>query len=211
MPPRNPTVIAYHLVWTTYGTWLPNDPRGSGSQYVATRELQELGELHYGRRKIQPAPARVREFYDRAEERLQFPVIRFDAAQIEAVGAVFGDCTAQLGYTCYACAILPDHVHLVVRKHRDRAEMIIENLQQSTRSQLIRDGVVPPAHPLWTLGGWRGFLDSPERVRTVIRYIERNPSRAAPPPSAGHSPTPTTDGPIQTGLGSRRGAHPLAA
>lgn len=28
-------VIAYHLILTTYGFWLPNDPRGSGSDPVA--------------------------------------------------------------------------------------------------------------------------------------------------------------------------------
>jgi len=25
-----PLVIGYHLIWTGYGWWLPNDPRGSG-------------------------------------------------------------------------------------------------------------------------------------------------------------------------------------
>ena len=25
-------------------------------------------------------------------------------------------------YTCYGCAIMPDHVHLLIRKHRDQAE-----------------------------------------------------------------------------------------
>ena len=27
-------VIAYHLIYTTYGFWLPNDPRGSWSDFV---------------------------------------------------------------------------------------------------------------------------------------------------------------------------------
>ena len=26
----HPIVIAHHLIWTAYGWWLPNDPRGSG-------------------------------------------------------------------------------------------------------------------------------------------------------------------------------------
>ena len=30
-----PIVIAHHLIWTVYGTWLPNDPRGSGSRAIA--------------------------------------------------------------------------------------------------------------------------------------------------------------------------------
>lgn len=178
MPPRNPIVIAYHLVWTAYGTWLPNDPRGSGSHYVAAPQLETLGELHYGRRKVQPPPRVVRQFYDRAEERLQFPTIRFDSAQIEFVASAFGKCIVEQNYTCYACAILPDHVHLVIRKHRHRAEDMIENLQRASRLRLSTSRAVSDGHPIWTLGGWRGFLDSPDAVRAVIRYVERNPSRS---------------------------------
>ena len=36
MPRTNPVVIAYHLIWTAYGTWLPNDLRGSGSRGVGS-------------------------------------------------------------------------------------------------------------------------------------------------------------------------------
>ena len=75
------TVIAYHLIWTNYGTWLPNDPRGSGSHSVYTPTLGGTGDAHFGRKKVQPARATVREFYDEAEPRLQFPVLRFDAEQ----------------------------------------------------------------------------------------------------------------------------------
>jgi hypothetical protein len=28
---RKPIVIAHHIMWTLYGWWLPNDPRGSTS------------------------------------------------------------------------------------------------------------------------------------------------------------------------------------
>jgi hypothetical protein len=49
-----PIVIAYHLIWTGYGWWLPNDPRGSMSHRIASDVIAELGELHYGRKKVQP-------------------------------------------------------------------------------------------------------------------------------------------------------------
>ena len=42
----NPIVIAYHLIWTAYGWWLPNDPRGSMSRCIASDVIAELGELH---------------------------------------------------------------------------------------------------------------------------------------------------------------------
>ena len=67
-------VIAYHLVWTAYGTWLPNDPRGSGSRAVFTPAIAELGPAHYGRRKVQPGRQIVAHFYEEATSRLAFPV-----------------------------------------------------------------------------------------------------------------------------------------
>jgi REP-associated tyrosine transposase len=136
-----------------------------------------LGEIHYGRKKVQPPRDTVRAFYARAEEQLQFAVVRFNAEQIDVVGEVMGAAIAEFGYTSYACAVLPDHVHLLIRKHRHRAEQMIENLQRSSRLRLSKNEVIPAHHPVWTQGGWRGFLDSQQRVRTVIRYIEDNPAR----------------------------------
>ena len=59
-------IAGYHLVWTAYGWWLPNDPRGSTSRKVCCAALVPLGDLHYGRKRIQPAGRMVREFYDAA-------------------------------------------------------------------------------------------------------------------------------------------------
>jgi REP element-mobilizing transposase RayT len=179
---RNPVVIAYHLIWTAYGTWLPNDPRGSGSTSVHSRLLAELGELHFGRRKIQPAFRQVREFYNQAEPRLRFPVIRYDDAHRKLIAAGIGDALAEHRYTCYACAIMSDHVHLLIRKHRHVAENMIENTQSATRLRLSPSPTIPANHPIWTDGGWKVFLDSPDRIRAVIRYIEQNPVKAKSPP-----------------------------
>jgi hypothetical protein len=51
---HNPLVIAYHLMWTAYGWWLPNDPRGSSSHTIRNDVIAELGELHLGRKQVQP-------------------------------------------------------------------------------------------------------------------------------------------------------------
>jgi REP element-mobilizing transposase RayT len=170
-------VIAYHLVWTAYGTWLPNDPRGSGSQEVLRPELIPLGESHFGRRARQPARSTVREFYAEAEPLLKHDVIRFDAEQRGAVVEAFGEAIHRTPYTCWACAIMPDHVHVVIRKHRRTAEEMIEDLQAASRMRLQDEGLVPPTHPIWTRGGWKGFLDTPERVRRTVKYVEGNPPK----------------------------------
>ena len=41
-------------------------------------------------------------------------------------------------YTCYACAIMPDHVHLVIRKASAmHAETMIENFQNESRRWIV--------------------------------------------------------------------------
>ena len=175
------TVIAYHLIWTNYGTWLGNDPRGSGSREVYAPILAELGEVHYGRRRNQPKRQVVREFYAEAEPLLQFPIIRFRRDQFAEIAVAFAKSICDRCYTSYACAILLDHVHLVIRKHRDTGERMIENFQNDSRQHLQKNDIVPQGHPVWTLKGWHAFLDSPEAIRRCIHYVESNPMKEGLP------------------------------
>jgi len=171
-----PLVIAHHLVWTAYGWWLPNDPRGSTSREVREPAVGRLGEHHFGRRAVQPPPEAVRQFYASVPEVLSHPLLELVARDAIVVAEAFAEAVAARRYTCYACAILPDHVHLVLRKHRDKAEQMIEALQEASRLRLSGTGRRPTDHPVWTRGGWKGFLDSPDAVRAAIRYVERNPA-----------------------------------
>ncbi len=70
---------------------------------------------------------------------------------------------------------MPDHVHLLARKHRDKAEQMIARLQVASALRLSETPDVDDDHPVWAAGGWRVFLDSPDAIRRTIRYIERNP------------------------------------
>ena len=172
-----PIVIAHHLIWTGYGWWLPNDPRGSTSRTIACDVIAELGELHHGRRKVQPSSHVIREFYARAQEVLQFPLLQFGPQERDAIGAAFADSIREHRYTCYACAVMPDHVHVLIRKHKHQAEQMIENLQQESRLRLRSLGLRDANHPVWGGPGWKVFLDRPDAVRRTIGYIEANPPK----------------------------------
>jgi REP element-mobilizing transposase RayT len=168
-------VIAYHLIWTAYGWWLPNDPRGSGSKAVRRDQLRDLGELHFGRKKIQPASWKVGEFYENAVGLLAQPPVEFGAAQIAAIAEAFGAVIREMKYTCYACAIMPDHVHILIRKHKHLAEDMILNLQRASHERLLQAGLRLENHRTWSSGGgWKVFLDHPDEVRRTIGYIDDN-------------------------------------
>lgn len=171
-----PLVIAYHLIWTGYGFWLPNDPRGSGSTTVRNDILAELGELHYGRKRVQPAGATVRRFQERAAEVLRHPLLTFEGTAVEATAEALRRVIDERRYTCYACAIMPDHVHVLIRKHKHQAEEMIEAIKETSRQHLIAVGQRAPTHPVWACGGgWKVFLDHPDEIRRTIGYIEKNP------------------------------------
>jgi REP element-mobilizing transposase RayT len=175
-------VIAYHLVWTAYGWWLPNDPRGSGSSRIASDPLAALGDRHQGRKRIQPASVVVRDFYRRAEPLLKYDLLGFSSSQRDRVAVAFDQIIRERRYTCYACAVMPDHVHLLIRKHRDSAEQMIRLLQNRSRCELRRTGARDMNHPVWGGPGWIVFMEHPEDVRRTIRYIENNPAGMGLPP-----------------------------
>jgi REP element-mobilizing transposase RayT len=171
-----PLVIAYHLIWTAYGWWLPNDPRGSGSKEIRSDLIAELGELHYGRKRVQPAGREVRRFYQEASAALRHPLLTFDAAARVAIADAFAGVIETERYTCYACAVMPDHVHILIRKHKHLAEDMMASLKEASRTALFATGHRAPDHPACAGGGgWKVFLDEPDEVRRTVGYIRRNP------------------------------------
>ena len=70
----------------------------------------------------------MRTFYDRAEPLLRYPLLELTGDEVTAAARGLADCITKHRYTCYACAILQDHIHLLLRKHKHTAEEMIENL-----------------------------------------------------------------------------------
>jgi hypothetical protein len=178
----NAIVIAHHLIWTAYGWWLPNDPRGSTSRRIENDRIAALGELHRGRKRIQPTSRDLSAFYERAAATLKHPLLEIHGNAVHIVAESFGGVIGAERYTCYACAIMPDHVHVLIRKHRHSAEEMIAILQYASRWSLIEAGFRPGDHPVWTGGGgWSVFLDHPDEIERTIPYIEANPAKIGLP------------------------------
>lgn len=170
-------ILASHLVLHGYGHWLSNDPRGSGSETVRKDELKDLGEIHHGRKRIQPPRNELKAFYREAEPLLDHPVIWFDDAMRRVVGDAVGRAAAQWGYTLWAWAVCSNHAHGVVRSHRDRAEVIWQHLADASRDALRHAGLVPANHPVWSHRPYKVFIFTEEDVVDRIGYVERNPEK----------------------------------
>jgi len=174
-------VAGFHLIWTAYGWWLPNDPRGSSSHEIRVEQIADLGELHHGRKPVQPSAAELRLFYEEARDVLKHPLLTLEDEDIDLIAGAFGRVIAKRRYTCYECAIMPDHVHALIRKHRDHAETMVKNLQAASREELIRLGRRAPTHPVWGGPGWKVFLYTQKDFIQVIDYIRNNPVKIGRP------------------------------
>jgi REP element-mobilizing transposase RayT len=194
-----PIVIAYHLIWTIYGYWLPNDPRGSTSKTIRDDIISDLGQIHFGRKQIQPASRDLRIFWRDAKARLKFPIIEFTSPDVAVIAEAFARGIAACKYTCYACVVMPDHVHVLIRKHKHLAEEMIPNLQRESHLLLRERKRFDLAHPIWGGPGWKVFLDQPDEIWRTIVYIEQNPVKIGLPVQTWDFITPYNNWPLHEG------------
>jgi REP element-mobilizing transposase RayT len=145
------------------------------SRAIASDLIAELGQLHYGRKRVQPSTRTLREFFDRAKDNLKFERAEFSPHDVKLIADAIGETIRSRVYTCYACAIMPDHVHLVIRKHKHTAEEMIAHFQEASRLKLLDANLREPNHPVWGGPGWKVFLDSPDDIRRTIPYVQDNP------------------------------------
>jgi REP element-mobilizing transposase RayT len=180
-------ILAYHVIITAYGFWLPNDERGSWSDFVRRWELLRFGRAT----KVETHGSVARRPFDWAKRaaaraELMFPAVVFTGRQALAIAQGFADGVRRSGYCILACAILPEHTHLVIARHSYSIEQVSNRLKGSATRQLTESGL----HPLlglqtkagktpspWAEGLWKVFLDSSADVKRSVEYVEENPEK----------------------------------
>ncbi len=172
-------LLAMHLVWGCYGFWLPNDPRGSWSRYVGDRELFDLAgpATTVGTRRSLAHDRHDRQRRMEAKDALPRPPVKLTGVQALEVARGFARAVREAGFVLHACAILPDHVHVVVAPHAKRARQIVGHLKSRASRRLRESGHDFGGTP-WVKGGWAVYLFDPAAVRRAIRYVEQNPAQS---------------------------------
>ena len=174
-------IVAYHSIFCAYGFWLPNDPRGSWSDFVGAWELFiAAGPATYcGARYSVAGADHDREVRNTGKASLLHSPMRFDPRQIQSIATGFADACSEADFHILACAIMPDHVHVVIRRHPRDIEMIVGHLRSRATKQLGRDAIRPD-QPIWAKKSWNRYLDSPD-LPNAIAYVNNNPRRAGLP------------------------------
>jgi REP element-mobilizing transposase RayT len=178
-------VLGYHVIFGAYGFWLPNDPRGSWSEFVGSWELSRFGPAT----KTQERCSLARRPHDRqlrlaAKQALRRSAVQFTGLQARAIGRGFAEYVTQSNLPVWACSILPEHVHLVTGRFRLDIEQVVIQLKAAASRRLIAEGLHPFADATrpgerppkcFARGEWSVFLDDAAGIVRSIRYVENNP------------------------------------
>jgi REP element-mobilizing transposase RayT len=177
-------VHGYHVIWGAYGFWLPNDPRGSWSDFVRSWELARFGPATRSAERLDVDPEQWARWRAAAVQSLQFPPVSLSGLQTHAVGTGFANSVRKSHLTIWACSILPEHVHLVIARHTYKVEQTCILLKGEATKQLNAESIHPQVKfrnargklpSMWAERQWKVFLDSEESIEAAIQYVEENP------------------------------------
>src|SRR2546430_12914156 len=99
-------IVGYHIIFSAYGFWLPNDPRGSWSDFVGSWDL-----FRYGRATTTTERHSVaHRGHDRSlrlagKSALKRPPVQLTGIQARAVARGFANYVERSRLPIWACAI----------------------------------------------------------------------------------------------------------
>jgi REP element-mobilizing transposase RayT len=113
--------------------------------------------------------------------------VKLTGTQARAVGRGIAEICPKIELIVHACAIMPDHVHLVVASHKLDGDDLIACLKRAGSRSMNAEGIHPfrdfrrPNGKLpspWAGRGWKVALYTVDDLIGRIRYVEQNPIEA---------------------------------
>jgi len=184
-------VLAYHVIISAFGFWLPNDPRGSWSEWIRKFELFRYGDAT--KVSTRESVAHVAHDYQwrlEAKKELDFPPVKFSELQVQAIAQGFRNYIERSGVTFWAVSILDDHIHAVFKRHRYESEKVNNLLKGELTKSLFHSGVHPfqqialtgkAPPPCFGRKWWTVYIDSERQLQQAIPYVENNPEKEGKP------------------------------
>ncbi|HDZ69273.1 MAG TPA: hypothetical protein ENH43_02515, partial [Phycisphaerales bacterium] len=174
-----------HAIFTTYGTWLPNDPRGSYSKEIYNAQLRMSGKIKYGRQNPVPAKKLLLRFLAAATPYISRAPFFIDDNCRPIIAAGLSRVVQRLGIKIPACAIMNDHIHVLVLRSRYRIEYLVNQFKgAATRALKLK-------RTPWARGCWKVFITDTETLLAAAKYVQANPIYAGLPAQCWDFITPT--------------------
>lgn len=106
----------------------------------------------------------------------------FTGPQALEVAKAIGDVAQAKSLAVLACAVMPQHVHVVIRACAWSPGQIVASCRSRASRRLHDSQLWETQRPIWGKGRWVVCLETEDDVLVRIRYVEQNPIAAGLPP-----------------------------
>jgi REP element-mobilizing transposase RayT len=155
------------LTWTTYGTWLPGDTRGS---VTSVRDGGKPRHRHNAAHS--PIDAAMPGLEHSAQQLLKGAPVYLTGEQASVLLAQVQETAAFRGWVLLAAAIMRNHCHVVVGVRGDpEPEDLLRDLKSYGSRALNRQFTKPAGGTWWTQSGSRRKLPHQRAVDDAIDYV----------------------------------------
>lgn len=157
------------LTTTTYGTWLPGDPRGFVSPVCDDAGCSVLHNV-----PGTPYDADLPRLQRHARKSLKDHPVSLTAQQAAVLLQQFRETADVRGWSLLAVAIMANHVHVVVGVSGDPDPAdVLRDLKSYGSRALNRHGRRPASSTWWTASGSKRKLPDEASVLAAIEYVRR--------------------------------------
>jgi REP element-mobilizing transposase RayT len=126
--------LAYHLTWTTYGTWLRGDRRGYVGRTLLSGQAVAPKRHQFGT----PYDADHGRTYNYDANAMKGAPVHLTPAQASRVAEALREGCDRAGYALLAAAVMDDHVHVLVAAHPDGKREMMRRLKNVSAVRLTQ-------------------------------------------------------------------------
>ncbi|MCG3137432.1 MAG: Valine--tRNA ligase [Phycisphaerae bacterium] len=177
---------AWLLTWTTYGTWLPGDDRGSVSRHPTSSGQQKINNIPDT--PYDPSDPTRRNV---AAQRLSENPVHLTLQQANTLFRNFEDVCRRHRINPLAIAFMPDHVHILCQAEQDGSSLL--QLFKGNFAKILNephyssDTKHPSAHAdisleepassqrWWTKSGSKKHILKGADLTAAVEYVENQP------------------------------------
>lgn len=164
---------AWLLTNTTYGTWLPGDPRGSITSVRDERPGDAPSSIRFEHDVPgEPWEEHLPGLHEAAREQMSGPPIYLCRAQAEIILAQFQETASYRRWALSGVAIMSNHFHLVVQvAHDPSPSKILADFKAYGSRALNRAYGVPQSETWWTSRGSKRKLRDDQYFAAAMNYV----------------------------------------
>ena len=163
----------WFLTNTTYGTWLPGDPRGSVTSVRDRRDDDPASATRIEHNQIgTPWEPSLPGLHIAAQSKLQCPPIYFDKPKCELLLDQFQETASVRKWSLQAVAIMSNHFHIVVAVVDDPdPHKILSDFKAYGSRRLNTHFGKPPSDTWWTTNGSKRKLQDEKHIVDTVNYV----------------------------------------